>query len=57
MINLETQEVGTGKWFPIISYMPGTWQQLAEAKSAAKTLRDVFGLHARLTPIPEGTHE
>ena len=57
MINLETQEAGTGKWFPIIIYTPGTWQQLAAAKSAAKTLRDVFGLHARLTPIPEGTHE
>ena len=55
MINLETQEVETGKWFPIISYIPGTWQQLAGAKSTAKTLRDVLGLQARLTPIPEGT--
>ena len=55
MINLETQEAGTGKWFPIIIYTPGTEQQMAEAKSAAKTLRHELGLYARVTPIEEGT--
>jgi len=55
MINLETQEAGTGKWFPIIIYTPGTEQQMAEAKSFAKTLRDVCGLYARVAKIEEGT--
>ena len=55
MINLETQEVGTGKWFPITSYMPGTDEQMVEAKQAAEILHRMFGLYARVAMIPEGT--
>ena len=55
MINLETQEAGTGKWFPIIIYTPGTEQQMVEAKEAASSLRWRFGLYARVTPTEEGT--
>ena len=55
MINLETQEAGTGKWFPIIIYTPGTEQQMVDAKDAAESLHRVFGLYARVAMIPEGT--
>ena len=60
MIQLETQEVGTGRWFPIVSYVPGTDGQRQEAERTAHALRDVFGLYATVTyPTPltpkEGT--
>ena len=55
MINLETQEAGTGKWFPIIIYTPGTESQMADAIKASQSLRAMFGLYARVTPIKEGT--
>ena len=55
MINLETQEAGTGKWFPIIIYTPGTEQQMVDAKQAAEALRGGFGLITRVMLTEEGT--
>ena len=55
MINLETQEAGTGKWFPIIIYTPGTEQQMVDAKQAAISLRVVYGLITRVMLTEEGT--
>ena len=48
MINLETQEAGTGKWFPIKIYTPGTEEQMVDAKQAAESLRVGFGLITRV---------
>ena len=48
-MQLETKEAGTGKWFPIIIYIPGTPEQLEEASETAASLRDCFGLYARVT--------
>ena len=49
MLTLETQEAGTGKWFPIVIYTPGDASQQEAAKTLALTLAH-FGLLARVTP-------
>ena len=49
MMQLETQAAGTGEWFPIIQYMPGTPEQLVVAKELASAMRSLFGLYARVT--------
>ena len=49
MIQLETQEVGTGKWFPIIAYTPGTIKQRESAEGTAEMLHTMFGLYAIVT--------
>lgn len=49
MIYLETQEAGTGKWFPIVIYY-GTPQEEAEEK--AETLQ-LLGLYARIRVAEE----
>ena len=49
MMPLETQAAGTGEWFPIIQYMPGTPEQLVVAKELASAMRSLFGLYARVT--------
>lgn len=43
-----TEEVGTGKWFPIVEYTPGTATQHADALELANALR-AMGLHAHIT--------
>ena len=47
MIKLETQEAGTGKWFPVVIYQPGTEGQRTEAKSYAAAL-NTLGLFSRI---------
>ena len=49
MMQLETQAAGTGEWFPIIQYMPGTPEQLVVARELASAMRSLFGLYARVT--------
>ena len=49
MMQLETQAAGTGEWFPIIQYRPGTPEQRVAAGEAARALRSLFGLYARVT--------
>jgi len=48
MIQVETQEVDTGKWFPIVQYTPGNEIQRRRAKSLALALVSQ-GLLARVT--------
>ena len=48
MIQLETQEAGTGEWFPVIIYQPGTEGQRAEAVNHADAFRSL-GLYSRIT--------
>lgn len=57
MIQLETKEAGTGIWFPIIQYFPGTVGQQTTARGIADTLRTAFGLHAIVTGDPISTQE
>ena len=49
MLALETQEAGTGKWFPIIQYSPGTEAQRKEADAHGELLRKALGLYVRVT--------
>lgn len=51
MIALETQEVGTGRWFPIIQYLPGTDSQREEAAGHAELLRKILGLYVRVVEV------
>jgi len=48
MITVETQEVGTGKWFPIIRYAPAALEQMEHAKEKVELLQHI-GLFARIT--------
>ena len=49
MLTLETQEAGTGKWFPIVHYSPGTVEQREQADGYAELLHKVVGLYTRVT--------
>lgn len=49
---VETQEAGTGKWFPVIAFIPGDETQYAAAKEMAGTL-EAIGLYARVTGFKE----
>lgn len=58
MITLETQEAGTGKWFAVVQYVPGTEAQQEQARRLAGTL-NALGLYASVcgapvTATPEG---
>lgn len=44
---LQTEETGTGEWFTITEYVPGTDEQWDRANSAAAVLFHI-GLHARV---------
>jgi hypothetical protein len=48
MIALETQEAGTGKWFPVTIYSHGNKSQSEDAENRANALRAI-GLYARVT--------
>lgn len=50
---LETQEAGTGKWFPIIIYSPDNEAQRGRAEDQADLFRRVAGLYVRLAPYVE----
>jgi len=47
-VQLETQEAGTGTWFPVVIYSHGNERQRDDAAQMADTLRAI-GLHARIT--------
>ena len=49
MLTLETQEVGTGKWFPIVWYVPGTVEQREQAVDHGNLMHKVVGLYTRVT--------
>jgi len=46
-LNVLTQEAGTGKWFPVTSYFPGTAEQLSDARQLVKALK-ALDLYAKV---------
>jgi hypothetical protein len=48
MLALETQEAGTGKWFPVTIYTPGTESQHRYASEKSEALQ-FLGFYARIT--------
>ena len=52
MLKFQTQEAGTGKWFDVVQYTPGTEAQ----RKAADSLVDLFR-HQRLYGMVVDTKE
>lgn len=42
------EELHTGNWFEAISYHPATVEQIARAEVNRDTLKNIFGLGARI---------
>jgi len=55
-ISVNTQEAGTGKWFPVVIYTPGDDSQWARACELRDTLHDL-GLIAVATSNSDAHYE
>lgn len=51
MIVLETQEAGTGTWFAVLQYVPGTPSQREAAEETAAALHMIAGLNTRVSTL------